>query len=182
MKAFRDVSHQRIAACTMYSHNDADEKRTSSAQSHEDVETTSQSVGYMDDMSTFFRQGTVTESKDIPAQYNEEAQEFDLILLFEPQNVRHKIVVTASTTLQELRLVIKKDLRIREQALTFPTLGVSDANNDGFASRDLQSFGICRPEAGQREHILPIHVDRKPDDDGKCEGMLNCKSNVDQSD
>lgn len=92
--------------------------------------------------------------------------EFELTLLFEEENVRHKVAVTPQTSIGELKALISSDLRLDQESLIFPTIQLHISVNE-------QTLASIHFPNSDNEKILRVCVRKRSDTDaGK--NLLAC--------
>ena len=94
----------------------------------------------------------------------EQCVEFELTLLFEEENVRHKVAVTPQTSLGELKALISSDLRLHEKSLIFPKIQLHMCAND------LTLASLHYPESSV-ESVLHVSIDKRFDLNGTIDGF-----------
>ncbi|KUF86901.1 hypothetical protein AM588_10002334 [Phytophthora nicotianae] len=88
-----------------------------------------------------------------------EGCEFSLLIVLQPDNVRHRVTVTAETTLGNLRKILCTDLQLNPELVSFPDLhGLRDADQNE-ENLPLSVYGL---PGGNSECTLEAYVARPP--------------------
>lgn len=88
-----------------------------------------------------------------------EGSEFSLLMVLQPDNVRHRVTVTAETTIGMLRKMLCADLQLNAELVSFPDLRgprEADQNEDELP---LSAYGL---PSGSAECTLEAYVARPP--------------------
>ena len=117
-------------------------------------------------MTGFFREdeSTVATSPDAPVPETLDVQpcpEFALLVVLNPEGIRHRVLVSGAMTVGGLTDLLCRDLRLRKEALTFPSLkSLSELPLDEIT---LSSLGLsadegqeCTLEANVRVSASPV--------------------------
>lgn len=94
-------------------------------------------------------------------------QEFTLLIILHPDNVRHRILVTASHTMAAVVDILCNDLRLQPEMITFPSLA---ANHNGWEETrvgevlgmDTVTAALDPENDPPIEPVLQATVSRKP--------------------
>ncbi|POM80330.1 IQ and ubiquitin-like domain containing hypothetical protein, partial [Phytophthora palmivora] len=88
-----------------------------------------------------------------------EGCEFSLLVVLQPDNVRHRVAVTAETTLGTLRKMLCTDLQLNPELVSFPDLhGLRDADQ----KEDDLPLSVYGLPGGNAECSLEAYVARPP--------------------
>lgn len=87
------------------------------------------------------------------------ALEFSLLIILQPDNVRHRVVATPEMTIAELTAAICTDLKLDADLVTFP--GLNPAVGLSLADTPLAAYGFNGSTASGDERVLQAFVARK---------------------
>lgn len=88
-----------------------------------------------------------------------EGCEFSLLVVLQPDNVRHRVTVTAETTLGVLRKMLCTDLQLSAELVSFPDLR---GPHDGDQNEDDLPLSVYGLPGGNAESTLEAYVARPP--------------------
>ncbi|RLN90820.1 hypothetical protein BBJ28_00012507 [Nothophytophthora sp. Chile5] len=86
--------------------------------------------------------------------------EFSLLVVLQPDNVRHHVTVTSETTLEALREMLCRDLQLDAERVSFPDLRGARAIGQKEAELPLSAYGLY--SNSESECVLEAFVARPP--------------------
>lgn len=114
-------------------------------------------------MSEFFRAAAPDDSSQDAASADpaSDALEFSLLVILQPDNVRHRVVATPEMTIAALTTAICRDLKLHADLIAFPGLTPPSAEQS-LQETSLALLGFDgRSSAGEDERMLQAYVAKK---------------------
>lgn len=135
------------------------EPRSASSRGHEAMSEFFRAAGTPESSTDHDQEDTETEAEGDPAT---STLEFSLLVILQPDNVRHRVAATPEMTIAELTDAICSDLKLNADLIAFP--GLHPAPGLSLNDTPLSAFGFNGKHGGSNngeESVVQAYVAKK---------------------